>query len=224
MITYARETIGRRLAQGQTMDKLQAQGMTAAGIVWLDGESTLEMRKKIRQVYSEGISGSEDAGKIAIFDKKFTKYEPITMKAADVQFLESAEFTDIDLANFANIPLHKLNKGKQTYESNIQQQLDYLSTTLDPYLVQDEQGAGLKWLRAEEQPYTYFRYERNALLRTTPQERATYLEKKIMSGQMSPNEARQVDDMPAFDGGDARYIPANMVEIGASPANAPTQE
>lgn len=217
MITYARETIGRRMAQGQTMSSMQGQGLTAAGIVWVKGEANKEIRAKIREAYSEGITGSENAGNLAVFDSKFEKYEPITMKATDAQFLESAEFTDTDLANFANIPLHKLNKGKQSYESNIQQQLDYLSTTLDPYLVQLEQGAGLKWLRADEQPYTYFRFERNALLRMSPRDRAEYLDKKIMSGQMSPNEARQVEDMPAYENGDKHYIPANMVEIGAPP-------
>ena len=36
--------------------------------------------------------------------------------------------TDADIANFFNFPLHKLNMGKQSYESNEQQELNYIRT------------------------------------------------------------------------------------------------
>jgi HK97 family phage portal protein len=116
------------------------------------------------------------------------------------------------------VPLYKLNQGKQSYQSNEQQNLDYLNTTLDPYLVQWEQAAALKWLTEAEQNSMYFRFNRDALLRTDAKTRGETLEKAIFSGRLTPNEARQIEDLSAYTGGDDHYIPANMMPVeGGSP-------
>jgi HK97 family phage portal protein len=206
VISYARETMGRQLANYATQNKIAGKGLNPSGIVWMSGELDKEARKKTRQAYEEALNASG----IAIFDPKVTKFETITMKPTDAQFLESIQENDTEIANFFGIPLYKLNQGKQSYQSNEQQNLDYLNTTLDPYLVQWEQAAAVKWLTEEEQNYVYFRFNRDALLRTDAKTRAETLEKRILSGQLSPNEARQIEDQSAYPGGDSKYIPANM--------------
>lgn len=213
IISYARETIGRQLGAHEVQSKFYKQGMTAAGIIYAAGDLNKQAREKIRESYTEAVSGSGNVGKVAIFDSKITKFEPVSIKPNDAQFLESIQATDLDIANFFGLPLYKLNSGKQTYQSNEQQNLDYLSTTLDPYLVQWEQGAALKWLSMEEQSYTYFRFNRDSILRTDASTRAAYLEKKIFSGQLTPNEARQIDDLSSYPGGDRHYVPSNMTAI-----------
>jgi HK97 family phage portal protein len=161
------------------------------------------------------MGGSSNAYRLAVMDAKISKFEVITMKPVDAQFLESINATDMQIANFFGMPAYKLNMGKQSYESNEQQDLDYLKTTLDPYLVQWEQAAALRWLSEAEQNYTYFRFNRDVILRTDAKTRTGILKDKIQSGQMTPNEARQIEDMPAYEGGDAHYIPANMAMVGA---------
>ncbi len=164
----------------------------------------------MRKSYSEQMTGAENAYRLAVMDQKITKFEPITMKPVDAQFLESIQENDTEIANFFGVPLYKLNQGKQSYQSNEQQNLDYLNTTLDPYLVQWEQAAALRWLTEDEQNTMYFRFNRDALLRTDAKTRSETIEKRIFSGQLSPNEGRQIEDLPAYEGGDAYYIPANM--------------
>lgn len=214
VIRYARESLGRQMGAYETQGKLYAQGLSPAGVMWMAGELGKEAKNKVRDEYAEAISGSRNAGRLAIMDSKVTKFEKIAMSPVDAQFLESIQENDTEIANFFGVPLYKLNQGKQSYQSNEQQNLDYLNTTLDPYLVQFEQEAGLSWLTEEEQNYTYFRFNRDVLLRTDAATRAAYLEKKILSGQMTPNEARSIDDMSAYTGGDKHYIPANMTVIG----------
>ncbi len=218
VIEYARETLGRQLGAYETQGKFYAQGLNPGGIIWMAGEVNAEARKKLRQAYEEAMSGSENAYRLAILDNKVTKFESIQMKPVDAQFVESLAENDQEIANFFGVPSYKLNMGKQSYNSNEQQNIDYLTTTLDPYLVQFEQAAGLKWLPLDQQGYTYFRLNRDVLLRTDAKTRAEYMERKILSGQMSPNEARQIEDLPAYPGGDARYIPANMNRIGGEDA------
>lgn len=209
VITYARETLGRQLANYDTQNKIAGKGLNPAGIAMMSGELNKEARKKVREVYEEALKESG----VAVFDAKVTKFEPITLKPVDAQFLESIQENDTEIANFFGVPLYKLNQGKQSYESNEQQSLDYLNTTLDPYLVQWEQAAAIRWLTEAEQNYTYLRFNRDALLRTDASTRAETLRYRIFSGQLTPNEARQIEDQPAFPGGDAHYIEGNLARI-----------
>ncbi len=211
VLTYARETIGGQIGAHETRDKISGQGLNPSALLWVNGEVDLAARAKIKSSYIDAISGNG----IAVFDNKITKFEGVTMKATDAQFLENIAATDVDIANFFGMPLYKLNQGKQSYESNAQQDIEYLKSTLNPFLIQWEQGARLKWLTRAEQNTDYYRFIREALLQTDAKTRSEYLEKLINSGQMTPNEARQINDMSAYDGGDSHYIPANMAMVGA---------
>jgi len=214
VIGYARETLGRQLGAYETQGKFYAQGLNPGGIAYVGGDLSREARDKIRETYGEAMGGSSNAYRLAVMDAKISKFEVITMKPVDAQFLESINATDVQIANFFGMPAYKLNMGKQSYESNEQQDLDYLKTTLDPYLVQWEQAAALRWLSETEQNYTYFRFNRDVILRTDAKTRTTILKDKILSGQLTPNEGRQIEDMPAYEGGDAHYIPSNMALVG----------
>jgi HK97 family phage portal protein len=152
---------------------------------------------------------------VVVADPKFTKFEQISMKASDMQFLQGIEATDTEICNFFGLPMYKLNQGKQSFQSNEQQNIDYLNTTLDPYLVQYEQAAALSWLSTQEQGITYFRFNRDVLLRTAAAARTDVLVKKIQSGQLSPNEARGIEDQSAYEGGDGYFMPANIQPIGS---------
>lgn len=213
VIHYARETLGRRLGASETQNKFYKQGLLPGAIAWVRGELNPEARKKIRDKYAEALEGSENSGRLAVIDQKIEKLDIVQMQPRDAQFLESINATDAEIANFFEVPLYKLNLGKQSYQSNEQQNLDYLSSTLDPYLVQIEQAAMLKWLTLDEQAYSYWRFERNAFLRTDAKTRTTYLKDRIQSGQMTPNEARQIEDLPAYADGDRFYMPSNIQAI-----------
>lgn len=213
VISYARETLGRQLGAHDTQGRFYGQGLNASGILWVKGDINDEARKKLRKSYETAMSGSENAYRLAIMDQKIDKFEQITMKPVDAQFLEGIAENDLEIANFFGMPLFKLNMGKQSYNSNEQANLDYLNTTLDPYLIMFEQEGHIKWLTEEEQNFTYLRFNRDALLRTDAGSRIEVLQKKILSGQLSPNEARQIEDMPAFAGGDVRLVPSNMAVI-----------
>jgi HK97 family phage portal protein len=213
VLTYARETMGRQLGAHETQDRIHSQGLNPAAAIYVDGEMNKEARDKVKDSYLSAVKGSENSGGVAVFDSRVTKFETITMKPSDAQFLETVSATDAEISNFFGMPLHKLNMGKQSYESNSQQQLDYMATTLNPYLVQWEQAARLKWLRAEERGNTYLRFVREAMLWMDAKTRSEYLKSMILSGQMTPNEARQVNDMSAYKGGDTYYIPSNMARV-----------
>ncbi len=219
VLTYARDTVGRQQGAHRTQDMIFSSGLNSAAIMQMKGNLNPEARARVRAEYERVMSGPSNAGRIAVIDEMVEKFDQITIKPVDAQFLETVQATDAQIANFFGIPLYKLNQGKQSYESNEQQNMDYLRTTLNPYLVQIEQAARLKWLPVEEQGNTYFRFIRESLLQTDAKSRAEYLEKQILSGQITPNEARQINDMSAYEGGDRHYIPANMMVVEDANSN-----
>lgn len=213
VIQYARETIGRQIAAYASQSSLFKNGLSAAGILWLAGDSKPDVRKKVREMYEEVMSGDGNAGRIAVLDKKVSQFQPVTMQPRDIQFLSLIQDNDIAVMNYFGMPSYKLNTGKQAYNSNEQNNNDYLSTTLDPYLVQIEQVGGLKWLSLEEQGYTYLRFERSALFRTNAKERGDYLNAAIQNMRLTPNEARQVEDRPASTDPAANQLYRNSATV-----------
>ena len=220
VIQFARETIGRQLGAHKTQSKFFAQGLNPAGYLSVSGQLEKKGRQEYREAYGEAMEGSNNAYRLAIFDSRVTKFEPITMKPVDAQFLEMINATDHDISNFFGIPEYKLNSGKQSYQSNEQNNLDYLSTSLDPYLVQWEQGARIKWLSLSDQGSNSFKFVREALLRTDALTRAQMNEILIRSGQRNPNEAREKDDYSSYDGGDVFHISSNYPGVGVGGNNA----
>jgi len=217
VLEYARETFGRQMATKETQSKVNGNGMKAAAYIQIDATLDKDGRNKVRDAYKESL---EDPGGLAVFDNKVGKFETIQMKMTDAQFIEGMQLTDVDILNFFGVPAYKLNMGKEAYNSNAQQDLDYLKSTLDPYLVQWEQAARLKWLSEADQKDTYFKFIRESLLRTDAKTRAELHEIKIRSGQMSPNEAREVEDQSGYALGDDFYMTSNYQKIGAVVPNA----
>jgi len=223
MLTYARETMGRQLAAHETQDSISGNGLKPTAALYVNGEVNQEAREMVRRVYLEAAASGA-----AIFDNKITKYEQITMKPVDAQFLEGIAATDADIANFFNFPLHKLNMGKQSYESNEQQELNYIHSALNPHLVQFEQAGGLKWVADADQPFVYLKFNRDSILQTDAKTRSEILKNRIQAGIMTPNEALQIEDQNGYPGGNGHYMPSNMGLVqgdgsilGGSPTSAP---
>ncbi len=221
ILEYAADTIGLRMGMGDTQSAIQGKGLNPSAYIQVNAALDKEGRDKYKEAYSETISGSDNAGNLAVFDNRIVKFEPITMKLTDAQFLESIDHTDLDIANFCKFPAYKLNMGKQAYNSNAQQDLDYLKSTLDPHLVQWEQSARLHWLSENEQKTDYFKFIRESILRTDAKSRAELHEIQIRSGVLQPNEAREIEDRNGYADGDKFWMTSNNTEIGGTP-NVPT--
>ena len=224
VITFARQTFGRQLAAHKTQSKLYAQGLLPAAYVQVEGTLNKEARAKVRGEYEAQISGSENAYRLAVFDNLITKFEPINIQLKDAQFLESIDANDRDICNFFGLPEHMLNRGKEAYNSNEQKYIEYLQGTLDAYLVPWEEAARIRWLSAGEQANTYFKFIRESLLRMDSKARGDAMAVRIQNGMMTPNEAREKDDMSAYPDGDRHYMAGNILPIEGPAAENPGLE
>jgi HK97 family phage portal protein len=216
VITYARETFGRQVAAHKTQSKLYSQGFLPAAYVQMAGELSPDARAKVRDAYGEQMGGTSNAYRLAVFDNRIIKFEPIHIQLRDAQFLESIDAGDRDIANFFGLPEHMLNRGKEAYNSNEQKYIEYLQGTLDAFLVPWEEAARIRWLSRAEQIDTYFKFIRESLLRMDSKTRGESMEVRIRSGMMTPNEAREKEDMSASSepNADRLFMASNIAPIG----------
>lgn len=208
VLTYAAETLNRQYQANETRNKIQGNGLLPTAVLTVNGDLSEEARAIVKKKYIEAAEGG-----VAVLDSKIVNFKELPVNAEDMQFLESIQATEREIANYFGVPEYKLNMGKQSYQSNEQQQLDYLGSTINPYLVQIEQAARLKWLSLFEQTDGFFRFERKALLQIDSKTQAEFIQMKIFSGVYSVNEARSIDDLEPIEGGDAHYIQSSMAVI-----------
>lgn len=216
VIEFARESLGRQLGAYETQGNIYKQGLNPAGIMTLNGEAGKDARNKIRSEFEEHMAGSQNAYRLAVIDAKVAKFEPITMRPIDIQFLQGIQATDVEICNFFGMPLNKVNMGKQAYSSNEQNNIDYLGSTLDPYLVQIEQGARTKWLPEDKQDTMYFKFYRKALLQIDAAARADVNTKQIGMGVINQDEAREDEDLTGYTEGKKFWMSRNY-----SPVDSP---
>lgn len=223
VITFARETFGRRLSANKAQSMLFAQGFMPAAVMKLNGDSNSDQRNAVRKAYEEAMSGTDNAYRLAIIDKKIESYTPVDLMLKDSHWLESIDATDDDIALWFGMAGHMLNKGKQAYESNQQKFEEFKALTLDPFLLPFEQTARIRWIPRKDQPTNYFKFTREALLRMLPTERANMNSTKFQNGAISLNEWRAQDELNPIEGGDVHFINSASVPLDVAINGRPVQ-
>ena len=123
VLGYAKDTISRQIGANQSRNTLTGNGLLPTAILRVNGQISEEARQKVKDSY---LKSAEDG--VLVQDNAIIDFKQVTMNATDVQFLESIQATEVEIANYFGLPQYKLNLGKQSYQSNEQQQLDYLGT------------------------------------------------------------------------------------------------
>ena len=131
---------------------------------------------------------------MAVLDRDMT-YTPIGLNQRDAQFIESRAFSVEEVSRFTGIPQYMLQSGKQAYESNEQQQLDFVVSTLQPYVTQWEEEFQYKLLTEQQlKAGFYLRMNVAARLRGDNESRSRFYEKMIASGVYCPDDCRALEE------------------------------
>lgn len=213
-------------AQGYTLNYYERGGQPA-GVLQTDTDlsgyvevpmadgSTERVNKKdlLRAEWEKRYAGPSNANRIAVLDYGL-KYNPISISNKDAQFVEQSELSVQDIARFFGVPLYKLQAGKQSYESNEQNSIEYVVSTLQPIVTQYEEELTWKLLTtAEIARGLEIRINMMAELRGDFQSRAAWIRAMRELGVFSVNDIRALEDMPDVDGGDERYASLNYVPL-----------
>lgn len=202
---------------GRPAGVLVAKTDLGNGLVTVTKEdgSTEQITKKerIRREWEKIHRGPDNAFRTAVLDCDL-EYKPIAMTSADAQFVETAELRVVDLCRFFGVSPHLVYAGKQSYESNEQQGIEYVNYTLLGYETQWSQEDSYKLLFPGEQAQALrIKREMKVFLRGNTEAQASWIKSMWSMGGYDINEVRALDDRPPVEGGDARMIPLDHVPL-----------
>jgi HK97 family phage portal protein len=128
-------------------------------------------------------------------------------------FIEQQSQTIEDIARYFMVPLYKLQHGKQSYNSNEQNAIEYMGR-LQPRVSQMEEEQTWKLLSMDDiLKGLEIRSNMMALLRSDQKSRADYYRIMHQEGVYSINDILALEDMPDVEGGDEHAISLNFVPL-----------
>lgn len=184
-----------------------------SGILTVESDLSKESKDKVRDEWQRIYGGVDNAFRIAVLDHGMN-YSPITMTQRDAQFIETTEASVADIARYFLVPLYKLQTGKQTYQSNEQNAIEYVTTAIAPTVKQYEEEFTYKCLFEREiNQNMEVVVNLNAEMRGDSATRAEWYRTMKSIGVYSVNDIRTLEDLPNVEGGEIRLVPLNTIPL-----------
>lgn len=166
-------------------------------------------KNEIRQSWESIHRGPDNAFRLAVLDLGL-KYQPISMTNTDAQFVESTEVRVADVCRFFGVPLHLVYAGKQSYQSNEQNGIEYVTYTLLGYETQWGQEDTYKLLLPSDRAAGQrIKRELKVFLRGDSAAQAAFYRALREIGVYSVNDICALEDRGKVPGGDSRYASLN---------------
>lgn len=224
------DALGTGLSGQRLMRKQMAKGFTAkvllkdAGNVFggPDGEKAAQdFLKQFREKYT-----ADGNGEVSGMLRKGMEAETLNMSNADAQLIEQMRYSRQDVMLIFGLPHIPGDDSATSYNSLEHQQLQYLASSLDRWIVRWEMQCDAK-LRTDSEKRAgllYHKFNTATWLKTDAATTATVLATHIRARVINPNEAREKLDMNPYDGGDEFVNPAIAVKEDASEPKEKNQE
>lgn len=173
----------------------------------------LTKKENIRRAWERVHGGGANAFRTAILDNGL-KYHAIKIDAYDASFVQAKDVSIADIARFFGVPLHALMTGKQSFQSNEQNSLEFV------------QGRGLAILRMMEEEDSYkllldselshglwIKRNLDGRLRGDTTARANFYRTMHDIGAYSVNDILALEDKADVPGGDVRLASLNYIPL-----------
>ena len=132
-IAMAKNAIGMAIACEEYGAKFFANGAAPGGV--LEHPGTIKDPQRVRESWQSTFGGSGNSNKIAVLEEGM-KYTPIGISPEQAQFLETRKFQINEIARIFRVPPHMVGDLEKSSFSNIEQQsLEFVKSTLEPWLV-----------------------------------------------------------------------------------------
>ncbi len=218
-IRAARQSIGMALAAEEYGAKLFGSGSLATGILQTEQRLTQNQADNLAKRWKDKHGGLASAHGTIVLDKG-AQFHQLTIPPGDAQFLESRRFQVVEVCRWFGIPpflMFETEKSTSWGTGLEQQALGWVKFDLQPDLVSVEQRVTKHVLRPSK---AYARHALEGLLRGDSKARAEFYRSMWNLGALSTNEIRAYEDLEPVEGGEVRYRPLNMGELGTTDTGA----
>ena len=140
------------------------------------------------------------------------KYKAIGIAPEAAQMLQTRTFALQDIARIFNIPPHMISDLSHATFSNIEHlDIQFVKYSIRPTVKRFETELDRKLLFSDELGKVQTKFNLDGILRGDMKSRAEYYQKGILSGFLSRNEVREMENLNKVDGLDEMLYPSNMI-------------
>jgi HK97 family phage portal protein len=214
VIALAKEALSVLMAAEETAGRNFANGLGMGGFISFPAETDVDEKQaqKVVDDLKKNFSGSQNAGKFSALPGGGT-WQKMTFNAQESQLLESRKWNEQEVVRLlGGAPLLVklgLSEKENTYASSSAFLDEYFNTSLLPLTTAIEQSITRDLIKKADRGRLYAKHSADIILRGSPKERAETNKTLIESTQMTPNEARILEDRDTVEGGDVLIAPAN---------------
>lgn len=206
-------TIGiSRVAQDYVHGYFENNGIPPAYISFPTGVGE-PVLKNWADWFKKQFGGARNAGKLGIIPNG-GEIKTVDIQHDKMQLNELRQFQVAEICRGFRVPPHLVQDLTRSTNNNIEHQgLDFWIHGVRPWANRIEARVNASLLGEREGQQYFAEFNMDALLRGDAETRAKAFATRISSGQMTPNEARAKENLPAMAGGDSLYMQGAMVRI-----------
>ena len=199
LLDLARETVASDALAQRYGRKFYQNGARVSGIVEVDTDAKPETKDKVRREFAR--YAGDDAFKVAVLDHGM-KYTQLGLNQSDAQYMESRSFSVEEITRFTGVPKHMLQTGNESYNSNQQQRVNYVTDTLVPFVTQWEQQDRKKFLSRQQRSRGWYIHGNvSVLMRGDDLTRSQFYERMTRNAIYNPDECRALEEKAPIPGG-----------------------
>lgn len=222
-IRAARESIGMGLAAQEYGARLFGSGALATGVLQTEQRLTQAQADALSTRWKAKRTGLTSAHETVVLDKG-AQFHQLSINPDDSQFLESRRFQVVEVCRWFGLPpflMFETEKSTSWGTGLEQQALGWVKFDLGPDLTAVEQRVTKHVLKPTP---VYAKYTLEGLLRGDTAARAAFYKAMWDIGVLSTNDILALEERPPVEGGEVRYRPLNMGELGTTDTETTPEE
>lgn len=229
VITMARQSFGLALATETYGAAFFGNGAWPGLVASYPNALSPAARKNLTESVNDMHRGPDKAHRMMILEEG-AKVEKVGIPPEDAQFLETRNFSVVEVARWFNVPPHKIkDMGRATWGNAEQMNVEFVVDCLRPWYVRLEQEFNRKLVSPAQRGTICIEFVPEGLLRGDIATRYASYATGRQWGFLSVNEIRKRENLNPLPAeiGDQYLAPANMTpadQLGKTPEPAPAPD
>ncbi|GAB3511659.1 phage portal protein [Emticicia fontis] len=197
------------------LDKYYEKGTFTNGYLQADKKLTQADMEEASNAWDDNFGGIGNNFRTPVLSFG-TKYESIAKSNVESQLMEFLNAAPTKIYQVYGVPPHLASDTTKStsFGKGIEDlMIQFCQFTLLPLTVQAEQEINYKAFRTNEIGTWYVKHNLDVLLRADFKSRMEGFAQAIQNGVMSPNDARKLNDMNQYTGGETYMVNGNMQRV-----------
>lgn len=208
VVAYGVANLGMSLAATNMASGIFNNGGMPSGVITYDGTLSEEASRRLKESWDLLNAGRKTGGTRVL--ENGMQYTPVLVQPDVLQFLESRQFSVLEIARYLGVPPTKLYDTTAATYSNVENaNLEVATDTLDAWAVNLEQEADVKILN-----YRYggkfTEVDLREVFRGDSKARSGYYKDMMSVAAITPNQIRKKEGMAGYGpDGDKYFVATN---------------